>query len=162
MNIKSIIMMILVSFLLYFLFKTSKFFFYSESTDDLLGKSIDIDKHIVINLEKDVHYYLMAKLDINLFPTVKKYSYSAKKFKLYEEEANKLFPKKSIKVCLYHHDNENIKVCAYHYGIGSFSKDYLGSLFYFDAKPHTAFNRIEIETKRPIKNAKIGWTNWMM
>ena len=164
MSIKTIATIILAPLLLYFLYKTGKFFYYQERTDDLLGKRIDINKHIVIKLDKDIHSYLIAKLDLNLLPSAKSYSdfpHNTEAYE-YEEIANKLFPPKSIRVCLYHSDNENIKVCDYHEGINSFGKDYLGSLFYFDAKPHTAFNRIEIETKRPIKNATISWANWMM
>ena len=164
MSIKTIVIIILSPLLLYFLYKTGKFFYYQERTDDLLGKSIDIDKHIVIKLDKDIHYYRMGSLEINLLPSAKSYSNLPQKTEAYEYEeiANRLFPPKSIRVCLYHSDNKKMKVCDYNNGYVGISQDALWCSFSFNAKPHTAFNRIEIETKRPIKNAKIGWANWTM
>ena len=159
--IKEMIYIVLISIFLYMVFPFMKFLYYRENTDSLLPELIDIEKHIVIKLDKDIHSYLEATLYISVLNTIQNDTIRKQAYK-YEAEIKKLFPKKTIKVCLYHSNDKTIKFCDYNNGYTVILKDDLLIEFSFEVDSLQSFNRIEIETKTPIKKTKIGWENWSM
>lgn len=163
MNTKKIVYYVLLAIGIYVLFKISKFLYYSENTDNLLGSPINIESHIVIPLKKDIHNYIESTIDISLRDTVNIEYLRHDDFDKYEKMAKKIFPENSVKICLYNSNNKKRKYCRFNSDGFDISKnDLFTSFSFYDIAEHTTFNRLEIETSIPLKNVKIGWRNWKM
>jgi len=153
MSLKKIIIVAILLPILYFAFIIIRYIHYTENRY-LTKKPIDINKHITLVLDKDIHHFVESTINIELANSIKSDD---------EEVARKMFPDKSIKVCLYHTDAPNKKYCEYSDKyFSSMSHGQAMSFSIYDIPMHTPFNRVDIDTSVPIKKAKIFWKNWRL